>query len=313
MNAVSTTNENDCETHYGPVVRTQEEKSALERDFISAGADCDDLERLYLDCVKEGGGETCRDLLAQLAVRRHDRSRAAGDIVRSDLLDTVADLNEIRQWLGNMGEISADRTAIASYVQEGDFDHALALAATLPALYGLSGDELTEHSNYTVLLNLYKALHDTQRTIDQMNDNERLLVEAIAENGFGFSKSLARAIMERLGNDPYLTYTCPSLPTGSRGTDGPTEVREQKQTGFSVVMTPNPTSSWVGIDYSLPKGCPKATLDLFNTLGVKVMTVQLEGESGSKVAMLGEIPAGVYSYSVRCGDEVLDGKLVIVR
>lgn len=313
VNAVSTTNENDCETHYGPVVRTQEEKSALERDFISAGADCDDLERLYLDCVKEEGGETCRDLLAQLAVRRHDRSRAAGDIVRSDLMDTVADLNEIRQWLGNMGEISADRTAIASYVQEGDFDHALALAATLPALYGLSGDELTEHSNYTALLNLYKALHDTQRTIDQMNDNERLLVEAIAENGFGFSKSLARAIMERLGNDPYLTYTCPSLPTGSRGTDGPTEVREQKQTDFSVVMTPNPTSSWVGIDYSLPKGCPKATLDLFNTLGVKVMTVQLEGESGSKVAMLGEIPAGVYSYSVRCGDEVLDGKLVIVR
>ena len=46
---------------------------------------------------------------------------------------------------------------------------------------------------------------------------------------------------------------------------------------------------------------------------MKVMAVPLEGESGSKIVMLGDIPSGVYSYVVRCGDIILDGKLVIVR
>ena len=39
-----------------------------------------------------------------------------------------------------MGDLASDRLAIASYVQEGDFDGAFSLAQTLPSLYGLEGN-----------------------------------------------------------------------------------------------------------------------------------------------------------------------------
>jgi hypothetical protein len=108
-------------------------------------------------------------------------------------------------------------------------------------------------------------------------------------------------------------YALSLLPKRVESVTSEQEFKEVYKQPEGVILYPNPSLSWVGIDYKLPNGCTQATLDLFNTFGMKVMTVPLEGESGSKFVMLGEIPSGVYSYSVRCGNEVLDGKLVIVR
>ena len=79
-----------------------------------------------------------------------------GDIARSILNDIVTDHRELRTWLRNMGDLASDRLAIASYVQEGDFDGAFSLAQTLPSLYGLEGDELSDHANHLRLLGLHE-------------------------------------------------------------------------------------------------------------------------------------------------------------
>ena len=48
-------------------------------------------------------------------------------------------------------------------------------------------------------------------------------------------------------------------------------------------------------------------------MGVKVMEVELYGNQGSKVLDLRGLAAGVYVYSIRCGEYVQPGKLVITK
>ena len=278
----SSNSENACMSHYGQVPKSQSEKEELEMIYYSASD-------------------------------WHDRYLAAGDIVRSDLHDTVSNPEELRTWLGNMNDISAKRMAIASYIQEGDFDNAFALADELPSRFELEGEELENHSNYMLLLNLYKTLRDTHRTITQMTNSERDMVENINKNGKGFSKSMAKAILERFSIIPNTVYTCPVLPIGSRNTEVTEDDSKQNDSNYSVVVTPNPTSTWVKIDYTLPDGYTKAQFSLFNVLGMEVMNVVLEGQNGNKVIQLHNIPEGVYGYTARCRDIILGGKLIITR
>ena len=83
--------------------------------------------------------------------------------------------------------------------------------------------------------------------------------------------------------------------------------------GWSVTVSPSPTSASATVTYSLPKGYTQAVLELTSALGVKVLSVVLEGNRGSKTLDLGRLAGGVYLYNVRCGDRVETGKLVVTN
>lgn len=278
----ATSNHNRCASHYGVVVKDEDEK--------------DELKRIY-----------------QSSSDWHERYLAAGDIVRSDLHDTVSNPEELRTWLSNLGDISADRTRIASYMQEGEFVKATQLAETLPRQYGLEGGDLEAHAQYMLLINLYKTLFETHRTISQMSDRERDLVEDLAENGLGFPQSMALAIVNRILVNPNRSFSCPTLPDAAKNNSSVENKTELVSNGFNVVLMPNPTSSQVRVDYTLPVGCGQASLELVNVLGIKVESVVLEGEKGIKEVLLENHSQGVYGYTVRCGDNALSGKLIIMR
>ena len=175
VSANATSNHNRCASHYGVVVKNEDEK--------------DELKKLF-----------------QSSSDWHERYLAAGDIVRSDLHDTVSNPEELFTWLSNLSNISADRTRIALYMQEGDFVNATQLAETLPRQYGLEGEGLEAHAQYMLLINLYRTL-----------------------------------------------------------------------------------------------------------LGIKVESVVLEGEKGSKEVLLENLSQGIYGYTVRCGEDFLSGKLIIMH
>lgn len=280
MTLTSTNSVNKCVNHYGSVIKSPEEKSQLEKEYL-----------------------TSNDW--------HERYLAAGDIVRSDLHDTIANLEELRTWLANTNEISADRTAIASYIQEGDFDNALKLAEQLPNRYQLESDCLLDHLEYMQLLVLHRTLHATHRTVAQLSDSERKMVESIAKEGSGFSKSMATAMLRGFSDEP--TYSCPTLPSGTRGVEGFTGIDQLEVSDFSVSVIPNPASTMARVEYTLPEGSQQASLDLVNIFGEKVMSVVMKGQSGSKTVMLDSLPKGVYNYFVLSGNAMLCGKLVIVH
>lgn len=244
-------------------------------------------------------GTTARTALtSQMARYAHEKNMAAGDIVRSNLNDTMADPDELRLWLGNLNDISADRFAIASYIQEGDFSSAFALANTLPDVYGLQGNDLADHYDYLRLLNLYQTLHNSDRTVFEMTDDERNMVNDIAERGTGTSKSMATAIVVEI--DGYVeSYVCPDMP-GERGRGWNTHAGiPVENDDFSVSVSPIPATTWVSVDYRLPDKASKAEITLTNSLGMKVLSVELAGSEGSETLDLSGLPAGVYIMKIR--------------
>ncbi len=250
----------------------------------------------------------------QMAEYRHEYTEAAYDIIRSILNDSIVNYTALRGWLGNLEDINADRAIIATYMEEGDSISAFTLAGLLPQLYELEGDDLTDHFNYVQLLTLYQNLKQSERSVFEMTETEMMLVEDIANNGYGVSKSMAEAILEVHGADFYTDCPVLSVTIGSRGTYPSQEgLIKGKDMGLKVNLSPNPAANWISVEYKLPDGCSEASFVITNALGIKKASVCLEGDQGCKVIDLTNMASGIYSCILRCGHFVKVEKLVITK
>jgi len=264
-------------------------------------------------------GTTAKTVMqTQMAASKRDFSRAAGEIIRSLVNDTIFNVAEYREWLTNMEDINADHEIIATYVDEGDFTTALALADMLPSLYGLTGTDLAEHQDYKDLLMLYRDWYNDGRNAMQMNNTERAIVEHIADYSTGIPQMMARTLLEESTgeSDAENSFACVTLtlPEGGQGR-GCTFTSEDigKAVGMDVSVKPNPATTWTAVDYTLPAKMAQATIRVTNALGVTVMTAELNGNQGQKVLDLRDLADGVYVYTVSCGEYVQTGKLVIAK
>ena len=284
VNAYPTTNTNSCASHYnsGGVVRNAAEKAELAYIYKTS----DNI---------------------------HVRNMAAGDIVRSCLNEDTTNMAELRLWLGNMGELASDRIVVASYIQNGDFTSALALANTLPNKYDLQGDDLSDYNDYMTLLYLYKTLYNSNRTVRDMTTTELETVKNMAENGYGASQQMAKAILVEIGERAVETIICPDMPRTGRGINADNGNPNANDSELEIAVAPIPATTWVSIDYKLPCENSTAIMTIVNSLGVKVLHIELAGEQGTRTIDLRDMPAGVYSYIVRCGEYQNTGKLVITK
>ena len=83
--------------------------------------------------------------------------------------------------------------------------------------------------------------------------------------------------------------------------DDPTGIEEQpKVVPLQMNVHPNPATTWVAIDYTLPNGNAKAELSIFNAMGIRVKQVELEGNEGQKVLDLRGLAPGVYFITLYC-------------
>lgn len=264
-------------------------------------------------------GTTARTVMQnRMAAYRGEYTRAAGDIIRSLVNDTVLDITELRGWLANMKDFYADRDIIATYVDEGDFTNALTLANMLPSLYGLTGNDLVEHNDYVELLELYRDLYNDDRNIMQLDSTEWAQVERIALQGSGYPQAMAQAVLYGTDWESYAEnpFDCPTLTLpqgGQRGGYAFTPEDLGKALGLSISVKPNPATTWAAVDYTLPAKLSKATITVSNALGVIVMSTELNGNQGQKVLDLRGLADGVYLYTIKCGEYVQTGKLVIAK
>lgn len=81
----------------------------------------------------------------------------------------------------------------------------------------------------------------------------------------------------------------------------------------TLVLMPNPATTWTAVDYNLPKDDTKATVTITSALGVTMLSSELNGRQGQKVLDLRHLSDGVYVYTVRCGEFVQTGKLVVTK
>lgn len=262
-------------------------------------------------------GFTARTALqAQMTQYNHAYCLAAGDIVRSNLNDSVANPTELRTWLGNMGDIASDRMIVASYLQGGDSTNAFALANMLPELYGLQGDALSDHSDYMRLITLHQTLYREHRTVFELTEAEATMVDSVAMLGTGTSKAMAEAMLMERSGEFMSSQSCPTMPDnegGNRGIGKDMDISINEALGFTVGISPNPATTWTAVEYTLPVNMAKATITVSNALGVTVMTTELNGNQGQKVLDLRGLADGVYVYTVSCGEYMHSGKLIVTK
>lgn len=264
-------------------------------------------------------GVTTRTAMeSQLAKYSQEYRLAAGDIIRSILNDTVVDKTKLVGWLGNMFDLESDREIVSIYLEDGNFTDALSLANMFPTLYGLTGGDLAEHNDYMTMLNLYHALYIDGRNTMQLKSTERSTVEYIADYGTGTPQAMAKSIM--MGAYGYLYDVCPSglnlnYPTRGEENMGSAFLNEDlnRAIGLSVNVSPNPASTWVAVEYTLPVDVDNAQMRIYNALGVSMAAYDLLGNETQKVLDLRDLASGVYTYTVCCGKHSQTGKLVIVK
>ena len=253
-------------------------------------------------------------LLSNMARYNHEAQKAAGDIIRSIMNDSIIDRNDLVTWLGNLQDIGGDRDIISIYMAEGDFDDAFTLANMLPTLYNLEGDDLVDHNDYMQLITLYRALVQDGRTTMQLNATEKSLVEDIAYNGKGTSQAMAKSLLTIYGE---FDEECPqpSISSNGRGVGKTTYTEDDisRAMGLSLKVNPNPANTWVAVDYTLPKGFNNAVITLTNSMGMEVYTQNVHGERGQHVIDLQKLPVGVYILTIKCEEHSITNKLVVTR
>jgi len=259
-------------------------------------------------------GTTYKTVLQQqMANYKHAYTRAAHDIIRSNLNDTLVDNSELRNWLDNLGGITSDRQIISSYLSEGNFTDAFTLANLLPQLYKLEGDELTEHSYYMDMLYLHQVLHQEGRNTFQMDSIEKAEITFIAENSKGVAGAQAKSILEAVYNEYY--EDCPEVD-GTDGYKSSNVINPDafgKAYGLSVSAKPNPAGQWAAFDYTLPADETEATITVTNASGSTIEILEVFGQQGQKLWDTRNIKPGVYIYTLQTGEFSQSGKIVISK
>ena len=164
------------------------------------------LPEYMIDILRQvAAGETYRTVLEkQMSIYHKEMTRAANDMIRSYLNDSVTDYNALRSWLDNLGGIEADKQIIATYVQEGNYQQASALANMLPTLYNLTGEALAEHNRYMEMLNLYQTLQTESRHFDELTSIEKATLEDYANNSQGSAGAAAKGILSTYYNAQFV-------------------------------------------------------------------------------------------------------------
>lgn len=306
VNLNQTTSYNDCASHYGSgggnVLKSPEEKGVLADTYKVKNDEYIILKTQYESQITAGVVPQS-DIVAQMIQCLHDRNMAAGDIVRSNLNENEANFEELRMWLGKMQTLANDRIIVASYIHEGDFKNALALANTLPNVYNLQGDNLVDYNDYMTLLYIYQSLFNSDRTIHEMTEREYATVFDISEHGVGTSQSMAKAIMIELSDSYENNCLCLDLTeTNDRETISNTDYVVKETAGFMIKLRPMPANSMVSVDYKLPEGQSNATLTIINPIGIKVVEIKLETAQNSITLDISRLNPGIYLLKVDMGD-----------
>jgi len=272
------------------------------------------LPAYMIDILRQVSTGTTYKTVLQQEMARYNRSksRAANDMIRSYLNDTETDLVMLRNWLDNLGGIESDKQIISTFMKEGNYTNAFALANLLPQLYNLTGAELEEHTRYMFMMNLEQTLNTESRKLDQLSATELYEVNALALISDGTSGTQARGILEAFYGGHFCN--CPNVDgeTSQKNTlVNPNELGQAY--GLTIAVSPNPAKDWTAFDYTLPVNATSAILLITDNMGRKVENFALSGKQGQKIWDTRKLKSGTYIYTLNSAGFVKSGKVLIVK
>jgi len=296
-------------------------------DILSANPDELDIEMInYLEnkenplpdymisiLYQVAGGTTYKTVLLQdMAYYHVEKTKAAQDIIRSILADSIVDHATYRNWLDNMGSMQADKQIIESYLTEKNTQDALSLLDMLPGLYELEGDQLDAYDEYSDLINLQIDLMNQGRNIFQLTAQEQSDLLAITESSDAQNRATAKNILKFAYG--YEEYECQFISDPNTMKAKEIDTPDMGEVfGMTISVTPNPAATWAQFNYTLPLNANRGSIVITDITGKWIETIVLQSNRGNKLWDTRKLPKGVYIYTLTSAGFSETGKMIISR
>ena len=211
------------------------------------------LPEYMIDILKQMAlGMTYKTALEEELIKYNRlRVNAANDMLRSLYNEPETNYEEIRNWLDNLGGISADRQIINTFVQENNYSAALNLANLMPILYNYTNEQLIEHQDYLYLINLQSTLQNENRFVNNLTPEELSNVNSISLSNEDIAGTMANGILE-LMYDKYIG-NCPDVnDTTTFKNKAIDQTLLGKAMGITISNYPNPANQLTEFEYRMP-------------------------------------------------------------
>ncbi len=259
------------------------------------------------------GGTTYKTaLLNDMNQYHYNKTKAAQDIIRNILADSIVDFTDYRNWLDNVGGMYADKEIIVSYLSEGNTQDALALLNLLPPLYELEGIDLDFHNEYNDLISMKVNLINQGRNIFSLTLQEQAYLLDLTVSQDPVNSSIAKSILRTAYayQDPECQYIS-NINVMKQNIAN--ESYLSGSSGIKVSVLPNPATNWAQFYYSLPLDTDKGIIEISDISGRLISTVVLNSNEGKLLLDTRKFEKGVYLYTVKASARFKSGKLIISK
>jgi hypothetical protein len=256
------------------------------------------------------GGITYKTILLQdMANYQAGKSQAAYNLVRSCLNDTVSDNVYLRTWLNNLDNLNADMQIVASYLAEDNYTAAQTMLNLIPATRNLEGNALAGYNDYKSMMQMQMAWQQQGRSIFELDSLEVDMLVDFAENASGKAAMMAKGILEYA----YGYHYCNCLPVDDPAAWKSTFMMpgSDVDNGLSIQAVPNPASTWVAFNFTLPVHVNEAVLQITDVHGKSLTSFVITAKQGQQVWDIRDMKKGVYLYTLKAGTMSKNGKLII--
>ncbi|GAB4319556.1 MAG: hypothetical protein Kow00127_11800 [Bacteroidales bacterium] len=271
------------------------------------------LPQYMIDILQQlSFGVTYKTILKrQMAEYHANKSQAALDMIRSTLADTVMDLVQLRNWLDNLGGISADKQIISSYITEKNYSDAQSLLDLLPSLYELEGQALTDYNDYKNLIEMQMNWQQQGRSIFELDSLELALLQNYADNSNGEAKNIARGILEFAYGFHYCDCLINSDSSSMKSSRVFPSESFNKIFKPEIYVKPNPATDWTTFYYELPDDASEGIIEITDVSGSVIKSFSVSGKLGQQLWDTRGIKSGVYLYTIKSNGFSKSGKIVI--
>lgn len=272
------------------------------------------LPEYMIDILKQMAlGMTYKTALEEELIKYNRlRVHAANDMLRSFYNEPETNYEEIRNWLDNLGGISADRQIINTFVQENNYSAALNLANLMPILYNYTNEQLMEHQDYLYLINLQSTLQNENRFINNLTPAELSNVNSISLSNEDIAGTMANGILE-LMYDQYIG-NCPDVnDTTTFKNKGIDKTLFGKAMGIAISNYPNPANQWTEFEYRMSDNNSLAEISIFDSRSIKIDQFIVKGSFGKMTYNTLNLNPGIYFYKFTTGSSILSGKFIVIH
>ncbi len=240
------------------------------------------------------------------------KNRAAYDIIRSNMIDTVANDSLYLLWQDKLNTYTSSENIVDYYIQNKEYSTALNKLDSIKYNFTFNSYDSIEYNYYSEFKKMQVEWLKESRGIFDLTTTERSKLELFANNSRGTTGAQARGILSFVYDTAYNFVNCVSMPDTTFKTIKVKNEDHPENDVYWIKVSPNPATNSINFTYSI---CEKenAVLSLFNQTGVMIDKILLEKTSNIYHFDCSSLKPGVYYYSTIVENNTLKGKFVIVN